>query len=204
METKNSIRQNILSLRNSCSRIERENKSREVTQNALSFLQSRQAEYILCYAAYQSEAETSTFMEQCLSMGKKLYLPKVSGMEMDFYRIQSLSDLKPGYKKIPEPDGNYASLFTDKLWQKQKEKTVMFLPGAAFSRSGVRIGYGMGYYDRYLMRIPCIERTAFCFDMQIVDYIPADKHDIPVTTIITESGIYPVAADNGSIRNDIR
>ena len=72
----------------------------------------------------------------------------------------------------------------------------MFLPGAAFSKTGARIGYGKGYYDRYLERIFCEERIALCYELQIVESIPVDEHDIPVTTIVTEEKIRHIIKTN--------
>ena len=190
METKTSIRKQILSLRNTMTSEERKQKSQVIIENSLKLLPVKEAEYVLCYAGYKSEAMTMDLITELLKMGKQVYLPKVSGEEMDFYRITDISFLKEGYKGIPEPDVNKESIFTKDIWEQHKERVVMILPGAAFSKSGARIGYGKGYYDRYLMQIPCMERIALCYDFQVVESIPADIHDIPVTVIVTETDIY--------------
>lgn len=189
METKNSIRKQILNNRNAMPFDECKGKSMAVMQNVLSLSQIKQAEYILCYAGYKSEVMTEDLIQELLKMGKQLYLPRVSGVEMEFYHITSLMDLTEGYKGIPEPSVNCTDFFTRDILEENPKCVVMLLPGAAFSENGARIGYGKGFYDRYLMRIPCMERIALCYEMQIVETIPADDHDIPVTTIVTEEKI---------------
>ncbi len=196
METKNSIRKQILSLRNAMPLDECAKKSMDIMQNVLSLSQIQTARYILCYASYKSEVMTGELMEELFKMEKQIYLPKVAGEEMEFYHIKSLADLAEGYKGIPEPSVNCAGIFTKKIWEENTAHTVMFLPGAAFSETGARIGYGKGYYDRYLMRITCKERIALCYEMQMVETIPADEHDIPVTTIVTEEKIRHIIKAN--------
>lgn len=186
METKNSIRKQILALRNAMSQEECVKKSRMVVRKVLDLPNVQNSEYVLCYASYKNEVMTGELTEELLRMGKQVYLPRVSGDEMDFYRIRSLTDLAEGYKGILEPSQDCVDVFSKEKWEQIKEKVVMFLPGAAFSETGARIGYGKGYYDRYLMRIPCGERIALAYEIQIVADIPADDHDIPVTAIVTE------------------
>ncbi len=196
METKNSIRKQFLSLRNAMPLDECIKKSMDIMQNVLSLSQIQTARYILCYASYKSEVMTGKLIEELLKMEKQIYLPRVSGEEMDFYHIKSLADLAEGYKGIPEPSVNCSDIFTQKIWEENKAHTVMLLPGAAFSETGARIGYGKGYYDRYLMRIPCKERIALCYEMQIVETIPADDFDIPVSAIVTEEKIRHIIKEN--------
>ncbi len=189
METKHSIRKQILTLRNAMSVEEIETKSDRIRQNALSLVSVQRAEYVLCYASYKSEVQTKMLINELLKEGKKVYLPKVCGEDMDFYKINTLKDMTEGYKGIPEPSAECTDLLTKSIWENNGNRMVMFLPGAAFSENGARIGYGKGYYDRYLSHIPCKERIALCYEMQIVEKIPADKYDIPVTKLVTEERI---------------
>ena len=200
METKTSIRKQMLSLRNAMSICEAKEKSSAIMQKVLSLSPVQTAEYILCYAGYKSEVSTNDLITELLKLGKKVYLPRVSGEEMEFYRIQSLTELTEGYKGIPEPAVECPDMFTRDLWEAQKERVIMFLPGAAFGENGARIGYGKGYYDRYLSRIPCRERLALCYELQIAEHIPADIHDIPVTTIVTEEKVRHIISSEESKR----
>ena len=189
METKNSIRKHILALRNEMKIEECMKKSICIRQNVLSIPAVRNANCVLCYASYKSEVMTEEIIDDLLQMGKQVYLPKVSGDDMDFYLIKDPAELSEGYKGILEPSRNHTDIFTKDMWIQNMERTVMLMPGAAFSETGARIGYGKGYYDRYLKRIPCAERIALCYEMQIVEDIPADDHDIPVSAIVTEEKI---------------
>ena len=164
-------------------------KSIRIQQNVLSLIPVQKAAHVLCYASYKSEVQTKNLINELLKEGKQVYLPRVSGEEMNFYKMKSLSDLTEGYKGIPEPSVECMELFTKDIFEKDKEKVVMLLPGAAFSENGARIGYGKGYYDRYLSHIPCLERIALCYELQIVEDIPVDIHDIPMTMIVTEERI---------------
>lgn len=199
METKISIRNQILSLRNALPINECEEKSNIITQNVLSLLSVQKAEYVLCYASYKSEVQTDILIKELLKEGKKVYLPRVCGEKMDFYRIRSLIDLIEGYKGIPEPEAACTERFTRTMWEKDKARVVMLLPGVAFSESGARIGYGKGYYDRYLSHIPCMERISLCYELQMVEAIPADTYDIPMTIIVTEEKIRHMILRNEEI-----
>lgn len=199
METKISIRNQILSLRNALPINECEEKSNIIMQNVLSLLSVQKAEYVLCYASYKSEVQTDILIKELLKEGKKVYLPRVCGEKMDFYRIRSLIDLTEGYKGIPEPEAACTERFTRTMWEKDKARVVMLLPGVAFSESGARIGYGKGYYDRYLSHIPCMERISLCYELQMVEAIPADTYDIPMTIIVTEEKIRHMILRNEEI-----
>lgn len=199
METKISIRNQILSLRNALPINECEEKSNIIMQNVLSLLSVQKAEYVLCYASYKSEVQTDILIKKLLKEGKKVYLPRVYGEKMDFYRIRSLIDLTEGYKGIPEPEAACTERFTRTMWEKDKARVVMLLPGVAFSESGARIGYGKGYYDRYLSHIPCMERISLCYELQMVEAIPADTYDIPMTIIVTEEKIRHMILRNEEI-----
>ena len=101
---------------------------------------------------------------------------------MEFYEIQALSSLKPGYMSIPEPAENVR--FENKSLN---NGALMIMPGAAFDIFRNRIGYGKGFYDRYLAGIN-INTIAICYDCQVyTDKLPADTNDKKPMLIITES-----------------
>lgn len=186
METKISIRKKMLLLRGEMTDEECMKKSRLILEKLLTLPSVQKAEYILCYVDYKSEVRTKALIERLLSMGKKVYVPRVCGEDMDFYRINSLNDLLMGYKGILEPLEEPEKRFTAELFVQHSMDTVMLLPGVAFDKKGGRIGYGKGYYDRYLMRIPCKERIALSYQMQLVEDAKSSELDIPLTGIITE------------------
>lgn len=192
METKNSIRKQILKLRNALSKELQFQMSDAICKRVIELDSLQKAEFVLCYAGYKSEVLTDTLIQTLLTLGKKVYLPKVSGEEMDFYRIYSLDDLKNGYRDIPEPGEHCTERFLPERTSAAENEIFMFLPGCAFSEDGTRIGYGKGYYDRYLSKVFVKERIALAYDLQIVKDIKADEYDIPVTKIITEQRIIDI------------
>lgn len=192
METKISIRKKMLGLRSEMTDEECMEKSNSILKNLLTLPGVQNAEYILCYVDYTSEVRTKALIERLLSMGKKVYVPRVCGEDMDFYRINGLNDLFTGYKGILEPLEEPDKRFTAKLFARHRDDTVMLLPGVAFDKKGGRIGYGKGYYDRYLMKIPCKERIALSYRMQLVEDVKSGELDIPLTGIVTENEILQI------------
>jgi 5-formyltetrahydrofolate cyclo-ligase len=193
-ERKKEIRKHILKQRDAIPEEKQKRDSTRITESLVTLPAYREAEVIMAYCSYQSEADTQRFINKAFLDGKQVYVPKVSGDSMDFYRITCAEELKPGYKGIPEPDGgdvltaNYLS----------GKKALMLMPGAAFDRKHNRIGYGKGYYDKYLSglrqelsdceRMPYM--VAVCFSVQLVEQIPGEEHDIRPDRIVTELEIF--------------
>ncbi len=114
---------------------------------------------------------------------------------MVFYRIDSLEELKAGYQGILEPEGLQEKSFSEWVKKQRKADIRMLLPGAAFDRMGNRIGYGGGFYDRWLEKWEnlSIERIALAYAFQIVSEIPAEEPDKTVDFMITERGFINLA-----------
>lgn len=188
METKAEIRKRILEIRKNLSDEEIAAKSEAILQNVLKTPEYEEAFNILLYADYCHEVTTGGIFENALLRKKKVYFPKADKLTntMEFYQITSLCQLTRGYKGIPEPkeDIRYRYRFN------AKEDTLMILPGVAFDTSGYRIGYGKGFYDKYLANKRQVSMMALAFSCQIVDEIPKDAHDIKMDKIVTEEIIY--------------
>mgnify|MGYP001073895446 CR=1 FL=1 len=183
---KQKIRRETLAARNQMPERVWADKSRRIAERILMHPALTAAEHILCYVNYQKEAETVYLIEQCLARGKKAYCPLVSGSEMDFYRIFALSELQSGFRGIPEPPHRQECLYVPDA---QKQNALMIMPGAVFDRQRRRIGYGGGYYDRYLQRAGAIVTMAAAFALQVKETIPSEPHDIRPDIIMTENGI---------------
>lgn len=98
---------------------------------------------------------------------------------LEFRRVTQLQrDLVPGMHGIPAPSELCPTLAPEKL-------DIVFVPGVAFTLSGARLGYGGGYYDRFLLRCPQAHLIAVAFPEQIVDEIPTEEHDLPLPLILT-------------------
>jgi 5-formyltetrahydrofolate cyclo-ligase len=144
----------------------------------------REQECFFPFVSYGTEVDTIQMIHQVLQEGKKkVAVPRVQGEEMTFYRITSLKDLAKGYQGILEPVTQSCMTAAE---------GVLLLPGLAFDRQKNRVGYGGGYYDRYLARYQTekLVTVALAFDFQIVDAIEAESFDVRPQWIVTEKGIY--------------
>lgn len=183
---KRSIRQAVLVRREQIPNAERIWMSEQITKKVRMQDSYRAAEDVLCFVSYGSEVVTDALMEQALREGKRVYVPRVTDAgsgRMEFVRISGLQELTEGYKGIREPASGdvYAPDCT--------RQALMILPGVAFDLQGHRIGYGGGFYDRYLERIHkiCPMKTiAIGFQIQIVDWIEPGEYDVPYDVLITE------------------
>ncbi len=136
----------------------------------------RQAKTIYGYLPYNQEVRTVPLLQQALQDGKQVAVPKVYGEEMRFILLTDLAQVDTGYAGIPEPiaDGPVA-----------KDPTALVLmPGLAFDREGHRIGYGGGFYDRFLAQEPNHPTIALCYGFQLLPEIPAEEFDIPVDQVL--------------------
>ncbi len=188
METKALIRKRILGARDGMEERERREKSLLIAERVWTHAAYRQASGLLCYAGYKSEVQTAALMEHAWKEGKRVYCPKVCGNEMEFYRIAGWGDLGAGYKGIPEPQVGEETLFSRAVMQ--DGNYLMIMPGCAFDKERNRIGYGGGYYDRYLEKHGGLGTMAICYEMQIVEKIPSDFHDRKPDWILTERHVY--------------
>lgn len=181
MDSKKDIRKHVLDKRNCITDKEWEDKSRLICEKVVTHPFFLQTDAIYCYVDYRREVGTRKIIEHAWMSGKKVAVPKVLGDEMEFYYIQSLVDLEEGYKGIPEP--KQTNLAHD-------ENMLVIMPGAAFDKTGNRIGYGKGYYDKYLQIHPNCKTIALAFELQMLEAITADTHDICPNIIITEEKTY--------------
>lgn len=140
----------------------------------------RRAENVLVYVSVGSELSTEGIIQMAFTDGKKVFCPKVEGKQMNFYRITSVEDLHPGCMGIPEPGENKETCAASK-------NSIVVAPGSAFDRSGHRIGYGGGYYDRWLAQFSDGERpycAGVCFCCQLAEQIVPLPHDMAMDIVL--------------------
>jgi 5-formyltetrahydrofolate cyclo-ligase len=136
----------------------------------------RDAKKIACYYPIGSEVKTQDIMQELLGNGKEVYLPKVDGQNMSFRKIMGLEDLEKGIYDIMEPkDG----------CPKTADVEVIIVPTVGITRQGVRLGYGHGFYDRFLSTSKA-KSIAITYSKQIVKSIPFSEEDIKINWIVTE------------------
>lgn len=186
MEEKKALRNQILDQRNTLSEEEVEVYSSRILDRLLRLEAVMTASEVFTYVSLGSEVDTFALILSSLISGKKVYCPKIieKGI-MKFYRITSLEQLVPGKYDILEPVG-------DEEGSIYGNHQVMVLPGVAFDTALNRIGYGGGYYDRYLSiydKSGC-KKIALAYELQMVESLPVEEHDKKVDLIVTESAIY--------------
>ncbi len=162
-----------------------EKKSRAVCENILSLPFFKKAKTVLFYAAIQDEASLESAFEKALGMGISAAFPRSEkNGAMTFHKIESLSALKEGRFGVPEPDENAPLIEKGSL----SSTDICLVPALAYDTCGYRLGYGGGYYDRYLADFKGI-KIGIAFDASIVSSLPREKNDIKVDYIITESRV---------------
>ena len=139
---------------------------------------------LLLTLPFGSEWDTRPLAALALARGKTVGVPRVNSVthSLDFAVVRDLErDVAPGDRTIPEPLAHCTPLVLEAVaW--------VLVPGVAFDRSGQRVGYGGGYYDRLLSSLPAaVSRVAGAFDLQLVERIPAAAHDLAVDAIVTET-----------------
>lgn len=147
----------------------------------------RAARTVALYAAFRSETSAALLLERAWSEGKRALLPRCAscGPErrlLEFAPVRSLDELCPGAYGILEPDPQRCAARTDCV------PDLLVAPGLGFDRQGYRLGYGGGYYDRYLVR-PELSETfcvGLCFGVQLVEALPRDPWDRRLHCICTE------------------
>lgn len=180
MNQKALIRKQILQKRNQLSTFERNLKSQIICDRVMANEKFIYAETILIYMPIGSEVLTLPLIEAAWSLKKRVGIPKTNGNEMDFYELNDFNELIIGAFNVREP--NHSNPISIK-------NTLLILPGVVFDYHKNRIGYGKGFYDRYLKSHSDIETIALAFECQIVDSIEVESHDISVNRIFTEQQI---------------
>lgn len=180
---KKKLRRTVLERRDAVSGEEQEAAAFRITEEILVHPWYLKAETVLGFASYGSEIGTGAILRDVLSSGKKLYLPRIMDDEMIFLRVYDLDRLQAGYKGIrePAPDGE-RFCYKDCM----EEQILMLMPGVAFDAEKARMGYGKGFYDRFLSDKPqLMQRTiAIGHRCQLVEKIPCEDTDIRPAKVI--------------------
>ncbi len=181
-EEKRNLRRALLEKRSSLSFETRKEKDESLSSLLASTDEFLSCDTLLAYCPTRNEIDVLPLIEKAFSMGKRVAFPKCKkDGYMDFYYVNTLSDLEDGAYSIKEPNEN-CELFLG------REKALCILPALAFDKSGYRLGYGGGYYDRFLCRfeLTCV---GLVYDEFFLDKLPYDEHDKKASILITEGGV---------------
>ncbi|WP_051553564.1 5-formyltetrahydrofolate cyclo-ligase [Desulfobulbus elongatus] len=182
------LRQAMVAQRDRLSAEERLAKSERIAAVLMTHPLFSQKKLVFIYCHFRSEVQTARVIDECLERGKTVCVPMSLPEQAQMAAvaiIDPLCDLAPGYMGIPEP----LPLLTQTRRVEPAAIEVAVIPGTVFDRSGHRLGYGLGFYDRFLVRAPTAIRIGLSFACQMVERLPAQPHDIPMDMIVTEEEV---------------
>ena len=186
-EDREALRQKILGARDGLSDKVRQAKSISVMQNFWTLLGMQQWSTLFIYVNFRSEVETLELIKKCINRDIRVAVPLVEASAVRMIPLlikDPEQDLVPGYYNIPEPDPKKS------LRLEPGEIDAAVIPGSVFDIHGGRLGYGGGYYDRFLLNdAPQAKRIGLAFELQVVDNVPLEPHDQPLDILITEKRI---------------
>lgn len=175
-----------LAARDSLSWRDRQIMSDRIVKNILLLKEIESSETLFLYVAFRSEVETINLIKELLLRGKQVVVPVTLVSEKRLLPVEIRDvdkDLVPGYCSISEPR---LELRSSHVIESSKIDTI-FLPGSVFDEEGGRMGYGGGYYDRFVAyEAPLAKRIGLAFEMQIVDKLTLQTHDEFLDLIVTE------------------
>lgn len=179
VESKQAIRKRLLDYRKSMPAEEVAEKSKKIVDRILATDSYMNSACIFAYVSTRNEVNLKALLEASWLSGKRVAVPRVCGSNMDFYYIESYAGLVKGSFGIYEP--------ADNAVKAEEKDALVLIPGVAYARDGSRIGYGGGYYDRYLAQNNSHHIIAPAYDFQIIAHISTEEHDIRADEIICES-----------------
>ncbi|MDD1655298.1 MAG: 5-formyltetrahydrofolate cyclo-ligase [Methanomicrobiales archaeon] len=181
-EEKNRVRQVMRCNREAMTPAERRERSERICSHVLALIPDR--ETVMVYSAKELEANTLPLIRTLLARGNRVIVPIIVKADVSL-RLSYLEDpavLVPSTFNVPEPIGN-------EIPARPGDVDTIILPMLGFDRNGGRLGYGAGYYDRFLAQNPRIRKIGIAYACQEADRIPVDGNDIHMNCIITEDGI---------------
>ena len=184
---KQRIRQEMKELRNGLDVFAVENLSVEIFNRFLELDLSDYDQFFV-YNSFGSEVRTKNIIEYLLANNKKVYMPRVKGLTMQSVPIDKNTKYLKNHYGITEPIGNHEEI----------NNFVAIIPCLAVDNSGNRIGYGKGYYDKFLKNKNSL-KMILCYDFQIIEDFVPNELDIPADMIITDKRILEIQANKEKV-----
>ncbi|EJO5345971.1 5-formyltetrahydrofolate cyclo-ligase [Clostridium botulinum] len=183
MNSKSILRQQIIKRRKALTLDEKIKKDLIIEEKLYNNFLYKYSNCIFIYVSLKDEVNTHNIIKAGLEQGKKIVVPKVISIKegMEGVEIKDFLDLiECGQYKILEPRN-----FDNRVDPKKID--LVILPGLAFDDKGGRLGYGGGFYDRFIPKLKKqVPKIALAYDFQMVDNVPKDPHDISVDQVITD------------------
>lgn len=176
MIDKQALRQHIRTQKRALSPAQIEAASAVLAQQLFGHPLYRKADSVYGYLSYNQEVRTLPILRRALADGKRVAAPRICGSEIRFLWLQDLSGIETGERGIPAPPADAP--------EADDPAALVLLPGLAFDLRGHRVGYGGGFYDRFLASHPH-PTIALCYDFQLFRQIPTQPHDIPADVVLS-------------------
>lgn len=183
LRKKKNIRKKMLKTRQQMNKSKRIEKSREICQRVEKFISEKKLSSVMVFVSMKNEVNTYPLIDRLIEQDKTVLAPVMNDVTKELlpYRLtDSKTELVQNEYAIYEPNPEFCKLFP------AEEIELVLVPGLAFDRNGYRIGYGGGYYDRFLKYCPDAVWLGLAYENQLVDSIPHEKWDVPVKMIATE------------------
>lgn len=189
-ESKAALRRRMLAARSALPPSARAEASAAVCAAAARLPEVAGARVVLGYAAFGTECRIDALLGELSRRSVGVLLPWVDGEELALARVRDLGiDLEPGWRGVREP----APVLRRRRARPDRVEAAI-VPGLAFDRSGARLGYGGGHFDRLLARLrPGTPVVGVAFSLQLVDSVPTHAHDRSVDILVTEREVHRVS-----------
>lgn len=173
---KQELRKSIRARKRAMSLDEIESRSAKLLELFTATEEYQNAKTLYGYMPYNQEVRTVPILQKALEDGKQVAVPKVYGDDMKFLYITNFEDFAKSEFGIPEPIADEPIA--------QDETALVLMPGLAFDPAGHRIGYGGGFYDKFLSAEPNHPTVALCYEFQVLPQLETEEFDIPVDKVI--------------------
>ena len=187
-DLKKAFRKKALATRRAIETEKKIKLDRIISDKLIAYFTDKSFEKVFAYMPLPDEIDIRPFLDRVLNKGHELYLPKVFGSDMRFFRVDEIDRLETGRYGIKEPPETAPE-------GTPSEKDLVILPGCAFDRRGGRMGYGGGYYDRYFSVCDKAALIAAAYSMTVYDDVPCDDNDIMYDVLITEDDNFDVITE---------
>jgi len=177
---KNQLKESVLEKRNSLSKEEIIDISNQIQKNLFNLECYKKSKTVMFFVSFNSEVNTHDMIREALK-NKTVIVPKVEHHEIEPSVIIDFNNLVTAKFGILEP--------IELMKIAYKNIDLVLVPGIVFDKEGHRIGYGFGYYDKFLKKVPKAIKLGLTFDFQVIDKIPREMHDVPVDMIVTEKRV---------------
>ncbi len=188
IKSKSDLRSELLQKRNLLSIIDRELFSQSIVSQLFKYVDSQKISILHCYCSYGSEVITNKLIQRVLSFDIQVVVPVVKNTKGELLHVTITSEtiFEKGSYGIPQPT-SISEITIDKL---NNQHVLIIVPVVGFDVSCNRIGYGGGYYDRFLQQVPNARKIGIAFSLQELESILIEKTDIPLDVIVTEKKVF--------------